>query len=122
MDNWENKVLDELNLRGYSNKTNKAYLFHIKKFIDSKLNPREFLLKIIKQGKSKLEVTLTEGRKRQIKKMFAAVDHSALSIQRIAFGPLKLGTLKIGSYRELKRYELNQLNKLNNTKELIKLC
>lgn len=65
-----------------------------------------------KQKNNELEVTLTEGRKHQIKKMFAAVGHQVLSIKRIAFGPLKLGTIKSGSYRKLKSSELAQLNRL----------
>ncbi|MFH1046337.1 MAG: pseudouridine synthase [Candidatus Omnitrophota bacterium] len=60
---------------------------------------------------SVLEVILTEGRKRQIKKMFAAVGHPALSIERIAFGPLKLKNLKQGKWRALTNQELQTVKK-----------
>ncbi|PIN78270.1 integrase [Candidatus Woesearchaeota archaeon CG06_land_8_20_14_3_00_33_13] len=51
--NWKNLLLDELKLKGYSKKTVSAYLFHVTKFIESGLNPREFLLNLINNKKSK---------------------------------------------------------------------
>ncbi|NQS99458.1 MAG: rRNA pseudouridine synthase [Candidatus Omnitrophica bacterium] len=62
---------------------------------------------------TEVQVQLTEGRKRQIKKMFAAVGHPVLSIQRIGFGPLKLGDLKAGCWRDLTKNERAQLQKWN---------
>jgi 23S rRNA pseudouridine2605 synthase len=59
----------------------------------------------------RLNVMLFEGRKRQIKKMFAAVGHPVLSIERTAFGPLKLARLKTGQWRKLKPSEVAELNK-----------
>ncbi|MBU4257699.1 hypothetical protein KKC04_04800, partial [Patescibacteria group bacterium] len=53
MTNWKNKLIDELKLRGYSKKTINAYVYHVKKFFDSKLDPKKFLLKLINEGKSK---------------------------------------------------------------------
>jgi 23S rRNA pseudouridine2605 synthase len=61
---------------------------------------------------SRLEVQLTEGRKRQIKKMFAAVGHPVISIERAAFGPLKLGGLLPGKWRPLNKGEIRQLKKV----------
>ena len=51
--NWKDLLLDELKLKGYSKKTISAYVFHVAKFIESGLNPREFLLNLIDKGKSK---------------------------------------------------------------------
>jgi len=51
--NWKDLLLNELKLKGYSKKTVSAYVFHVSKFIESGLNPREFLLKLINKGKSK---------------------------------------------------------------------
>jgi len=52
MDNWQRKLREELKLRGYSNQTLKNYKHHIEKFLKSDKTPREFLLKLINQGKS----------------------------------------------------------------------
>lgn len=53
MDNWKNKLIDELKLRGYSRKTTSSYLFHIDKFMKSGLEPKQFLLDLVNEGKSK---------------------------------------------------------------------
>jgi len=53
MDNWKKLLINELKLRGYSKKTINSYLYHVKRFIDSKLGPKKFLLKLINEGKSK---------------------------------------------------------------------
>jgi 23S rRNA pseudouridine2605 synthase len=63
------------------------------------------------KGSTELEIELTEGRKRQIKKMFAAFGHPVLSIERIAFACLRLGALKAGRWRRLKEDEIAQLEK-----------
>src|SRR4051794_31287940 len=46
-----------------------------------------------------LEITLREGRKRQVRRMCEAVGHPVIALERIAFGPLKLTGLKPGAYR-----------------------
>ncbi|MDD5086400.1 MAG: tyrosine-type recombinase/integrase [Candidatus Nanoarchaeia archaeon] len=51
--NWKKLLTDELELKGYSRKTKSAYLFHVGKFVESKLKPREFLLSLINNKKSK---------------------------------------------------------------------
>jgi len=56
MDNWKNKLIDELKLRGYSKKTITSYLFHIDKFIKSGLEPKQFLLELVNNGKSKATI------------------------------------------------------------------
>lgn len=50
---------------------------------------------------SLLEITLREGRKRQVRRMCAEVGHPARDLVRIAFGPLRLGDLKPGQARRL---------------------
>src|SRR5262249_5299525 len=50
-----------------------------------------------------LEITLTEGRNRQVRRMTAAVGHPTLRLVRIAVGDLKLDGLEPGEWRELTR-------------------
>lgn len=59
-----------------------------------------------------LEVRLKEGRNRQIRKMFEVVGYDALRIIRIAFGPLELGALPVGSFRFLTRKEIESIKVL----------
>jgi 23S rRNA pseudouridine2457 synthase len=46
-----------------------------------------------------LEIALTEGRNRQVRRMTAAVGHPALRLIRIAIGPYTLGGLRPGEWR-----------------------
>jgi 23S rRNA pseudouridine2605 synthase len=59
-----------------------------------------------------LEVTIYEGRKHQIKRMFEAVGHPVLKLKRIKFGPLALGDLQPGEFRYLTDREANALRAL----------
>jgi 23S rRNA pseudouridine2605 synthase len=53
--------------------------------------------------------TITEGRKRQVKRMFAHIGHPVLALEREAFGPLELATLKPGAWRFLTDKEVEAL-------------
>ena len=56
-----------------------------------------------------LRLALTEGRKRQVRHMTAAVGHPTLRLVRIGIGPLELGELQPGEWRELSPVELASL-------------
>lgn len=58
-----------------------------------------------------LEITITEGRKRQIRRMCEAVGHPVEELERVAFGPLRLGALAAGESRLLTPAEIEQLRK-----------
>jgi 23S rRNA pseudouridine2605 synthase len=56
-----------------------------------------------------LELTLREGRKRQVRRMCAAVGHPVRRLSRVAFGPLRLGDLGEGHVRRLSPAEVQRL-------------
>ena len=58
-----------------------------------------------------LKVTLREGQNRQVRRMAAAVGHPALRLIRVAVGPVTLGGLQPGQWRELKGAEVAGLRK-----------
>ena len=58
---------------------------------------------------SELEIILTEGRNREIRRVLARVGHKVLYLKRIAIGPLRLGNLATGDCRRLKPDEVEQL-------------
>ena len=60
-------------------------------------------------GRVVLQMTIHEGRNRQIRKMCEAVGLEVARLKRTAIGPIKLGMLKPGEYRELKPDELRAL-------------
>lgn len=56
-----------------------------------------------------LEITIHEGRKHQVKRMFETVGHPVLRLKRVRFGPLTLGDLQPGKYRYLTDQETKAL-------------
>lgn len=53
-----------------------------------------------------VEITVTEGRNRQIRRMLEAVGSGVLKLVRTAIGPVRIGNLKIGTWRVLKPEEI----------------
>lgn len=58
---------------------------------------------------SVVELALTEGRKRQVRRMFQALGQRVRELKRIAIGPIELGRLASGESRALTRAELRAL-------------
>jgi hypothetical protein len=56
-----------------------------------------------------LSITLAEGKNRQVRRMFEAVGLPVEKLVRVAFGPLMLGKLPAGAWRQLEPNELNVL-------------
>lgn len=61
--------------------------------------------------RSFLEITITEGRNRQVRRMLESVDSKVLKLVRTAIGPLEIGELVIGKYRLLTRAEVDLLRR-----------
>ena len=55
------------------------------------------------------EITLTEGRNRQVRRMVEALDSVVLKLVRVKIGPLGIGTLPIGKWRRLTKAEINAI-------------
>ncbi|MDY6826669.1 MAG: pseudouridine synthase [Bacillota bacterium] len=62
-----------------------------------------------KQNLSMLQIVLTEGRKRQVKKMCTTVGHPVVQLHRINFAGLTVEDLAVGSYRALREEEKRRL-------------
>jgi 23S rRNA pseudouridine2605 synthase len=63
-------------------------------------------------GADALELTIHEGRNRQVRRMCESVGHRVLELQRVRFGPLGLEGLAPGSHRRLSAAELQRLRAL----------
>ncbi len=61
--------------------------------------------------RSVVEITLREGRNREIRRMLVRLGHPVKRLRRIAIGPVKLKGLASGHWRELTRVEVNALRK-----------
>jgi 23S rRNA pseudouridine2605 synthase len=62
-----------------------------------------------------LELTIHEGRKRQVRRMCEAVGHPVLALRRVAFGPLWLDDLPPGGHRRLTGAEVERLRRASAT-------
>lgn len=69
-------------------------------------------------AKSFIEITLTEGRNRQVRRMLEAVGSRVLKLVRTAIGPIGIGDLPIGRYRRLTPAELRALQPAQRTPRL----
>lgn len=63
-----------------------------------------------KSDQSVLEITIHEGRNRQIRRMASAIGHEVISLHRVAIGPISDKKLKVGEYRKLEMSEVMALN------------
>ena len=61
---------------------------------------------------SEIELTIREGRNRQVRRMCEAVGHTVLELRRTGFGPLALGDLEPGAHRRLRADEVERLRAL----------
>lgn len=61
---------------------------------------------------SKLKITITEGKNRQIRKMFACIDKNVIFLRRIQIGEIRLGGLSRGEYQQLNAKEMRFINSL----------
>jgi 23S rRNA pseudouridine2605 synthase len=68
--------------------------------------------RVRRRGEREIEITIHEGRKRQVRRMCEAVGHRVTVLRRTAFGPLRLGTLAPGGHRLLRAEEVERLRAL----------
>lgn len=68
-------------------------------------------LKVLRETSqfSVIEIVIHEGRKRQVRKMFAAIGHRVLALKRIAYGRLKLGSLPTGKFRIIGKKDIEKI-------------
>lgn len=67
-------------------------------------------------GRTRVEITIREGRKRQVRRMFSAVHHPVVELHRVSFGPVALGDLAPGAWRELRADEVAALRAATETR------
>ncbi len=65
----------------------------------------------VRRDSSVVDVTIHEGRNRQVRRMFEALGHRVLALTRTRFGPLKIGALPPGRFREVTSRERTALER-----------
>ncbi len=76
---------------------------------DGPTRPAEATAERLGDTTSVVRLVIREGRKRQVRRMLAAVGHRVLALHRVRFGPIELGDLALGSTRALTDTEIEAL-------------
>jgi len=73
-------------------------------------------VRIIEKNKRKtvVEISIHEGKNRQVRKMFETLGHPVFKLKRIAIGPIGIGSLEEGKWRYLSKNEIEILKKITN--------
>lgn len=77
-----------------------------------KTAPATFKILSAKPDRSEVLAIIGEGKNRQVRKMFDALDKNVCYLKRLAVGDLKLGNLKKGEYRHMTKEEVDYLKSL----------
>lgn len=85
------EVTEETRLASLAGLTDEGELLHCESVTVQKSSGRE----------SHLDVTLTEGKNREIRRLFKALGHEVIRLRRIQFGPFEIGDLPPGAWREI---------------------
>lgn len=83
---------------------------------DGKTAPCRIRMRAQTENNSLVELTLHEGRNRQVRRMLEAVGHPVSALRRIRFGGLDLEGVPVGTFRVLLPGEVNKLHKLAEAK------
>jgi pseudouridine synthase len=76
---------------------------------DGLTSPAEARVLERRERTAAVQLTLREGRKRQVRRMLSAVGHPVIALSRVAYGPLTLGDLPEGAVRRLDAAEVDAL-------------
>ena len=79
-----------------------------------RVGPEQFSPAVVRlvrtsSDRSRLTMTIREGRKREVRRIWEALGHPVLDLQRVRLGPLRLGDLPQGSARRLRPDEVARL-------------
>lgn len=77
-----------------------------------KTAPAEVKVLKVVDDRSVLDITFRAGKNSEVRRLFARIGHKVRDVIRTELGPLELGTLKVGSFRELTPKEVRTLHKL----------
>lgn len=77
---------------------------------DYKTSPAQAEILDAFDGHTVIEITIHEGKNRQVRKMFEALGYSVTALRRVRIGNVELGNLPLGRWRHLTSHEVNYLS------------
>ncbi len=78
---------------------------------DERFQPASIAVEGDDADQVRLTMVLTEGRKREVRRIWRALGHPVLDLERVRIGPLRLGRLQPGAMRELSAMEVGELRR-----------
>jgi len=81
---------------------------------DGRAAPAKLRVVAVRRERSLVDITLHEGRNRQVRRMFEEVDHPVLALVRLRFGPISLGALAPGAVRDATERERTALHRITD--------
>ncbi len=99
----------ELKIQGRVSPEDLSHLASGVELEDGMTSPADANVIFVDKGVTTLELTIHEGKKRQVRRMCQALHLKLLDLKRIAIGPITLDNLKEGTFRDLTAYEVQQL-------------
>ena len=63
-------------------------------------------------GGKRVSITIVEGRNRQVRKMFEELGYKVIKLSRVRIGEINLSNLKVGTYRNLTKFEIQWIKSL----------
>lgn len=79
------------------------------KLDDGRAQPAQLRVIAARRDASSVDITIHEGRNRQVRRMFEELGHDVLGLTRLRFGPIGLGELTSGEIRDVSSRELSAL-------------
>lgn len=70
-----------------------------------------------RRGGNRVVLTLKEGRKREVRRMFAELGYRVVRLRRVRYGPIRLGDLESGEWRALEPRELDALRRATSASD-----
>jgi 23S rRNA pseudouridine2605 synthase len=81
---------------------------------DCRTQPARIRVLQARGDRSLVELTVREGKRRQVRRMFAALGHCVRRLERVRFGPILLDELEPGKTRSLSKRELESLRRIGS--------
>ncbi len=99
-------------LRGRLDPDAIAAIQHGVRLEEARAAPAQLRVVAVRRDVSLVDVTIHEGRNRQVRRMFDVVDHPVIALVRLRFGPLALGALAPGAVRPATEREVAALRRI----------
>lgn len=112
-----NKVIHPRNIifKKYIVKLDKFFLKSHKSILENGIDIGGYITSLAKikiLGDKTIQIEISEGKNRQIRRMFAILGYKVLDLNRVSIGKIELSNLEIGKYRNLTINEINYLKNL----------